>query len=373
VKPRKPSHLPPTPEEYSFEIKHFPTTRFQGSKRKLVHWIYATIGTLDFHSALDAFGGTGTVSYLLKRMGKQVTYNDILKSHCLSAYAFIENNTARLTTDEINSLCWYRRATAKKGFVSKTYKDYYFTEAENLWLDYILQQLSMDFNVSLIGFYKKAVIYHALFQTLLCKRPFNMFHRKNLYLRTARVSRSFGNKTTWEKPIRSLFRHFLEEANQRIFTGASQCAVTNHDVRTLTNVNYDLVYIDPPYLSRYGHNETADYRAIYHFLEGMAHGARWPQMVDYTSPIKSLQTSSTNPWITKHLNQKAFDSLFEQFARSIIVVSYKSNGIPSIATLIRMLKRHGRRPRTVSRPHTYALRKPDTESIPNREYLIISP
>ena len=31
----------------------------------------------EFHTVLDAFGGTRMVSYLFKRMGKRVTYNDL--------------------------------------------------------------------------------------------------------------------------------------------------------------------------------------------------------------------------------------------------------------------------------------------------------
>jgi adenine-specific DNA-methyltransferase len=359
-------------QDYSFDLKTFPSTRFQGSKRKLAAWIYDNIRDLDFNSALDAFGGTGTVSYLLKRMGKKVMYNDILKSNCTSASALIENNSIRLTTEEIDSLCSYRKANAKKGFVSTTFNQCYFTQAENLWLDYIINYLQMNNDGTKEYSYKQCLIHHALFQTLLCKRPFNMFHRKNLHLRTARVTRSFGNKTTWETPIRLLFRRFLEEANKCVFSGRQPCKVTNKDVFCITDSRHDLVYLDPPYLSRYGNNETADYRSIYHFLEGMAHNDKWPQMVNYSSPIRSLRNNSPNPWINKNLNQKAFDLMFDRFAKSILVISYKSNGIPSINTITRMLKRHGRTVRTVSRQHTYALMKPSSERYPNREYLIIS-
>jgi adenine-specific DNA-methyltransferase len=54
----------------------FPTTRYQGSKRKLLLWLYKHISPLNFKSVLDVFGGTACVSYLFKIMDKQVTYND---------------------------------------------------------------------------------------------------------------------------------------------------------------------------------------------------------------------------------------------------------------------------------------------------------
>ncbi|MCK5269770.1 MAG: DNA adenine methylase, partial [Sedimentisphaerales bacterium] len=57
----------------------FPSTRFQGSKLKIAEWIWNAIADLDFNTVLDAFGGTGSVGYVLKDKGKKVTYNDILK------------------------------------------------------------------------------------------------------------------------------------------------------------------------------------------------------------------------------------------------------------------------------------------------------
>lgn len=50
-------------------IKTIPTTRYQGSKRKILLWIYECMRGYEFHTVLDAFGGSGMVSCLLKRMG----------------------------------------------------------------------------------------------------------------------------------------------------------------------------------------------------------------------------------------------------------------------------------------------------------------
>lgn len=52
----------------------FPSTRYQGSKRSLVDWIWETVHHLPFDSVLDVFGGTGAVSHMFKNAGKQVTY-----------------------------------------------------------------------------------------------------------------------------------------------------------------------------------------------------------------------------------------------------------------------------------------------------------
>ena len=77
-----------------------------------------------------------------------------------------------------------------------------------------------------------------------------MFHRNNLYLRTSEVSRSFGNKTTWDTPFEIFFRRFSEEINDLIFSNGRQNYAINEDAFGMDNHDYDLVYIDPPYFSK---------------------------------------------------------------------------------------------------------------------------
>lgn len=53
-------------------LKEFPTTRYRGSKRKLLPWMQAHLSELEYDSVLDLFGGTGSVSYMFKRMAVQL-------------------------------------------------------------------------------------------------------------------------------------------------------------------------------------------------------------------------------------------------------------------------------------------------------------
>ena len=65
-------------DTHTINLKEFPTTRYRGSKRKILPWISDSLAGLEYDSVLDLFGGTGSVSYMFKRMGKQVIYNDHL-------------------------------------------------------------------------------------------------------------------------------------------------------------------------------------------------------------------------------------------------------------------------------------------------------
>ena len=56
--------------------KLYPRTRFMGCKKKLLPNIHEIVNGLDFDTAIDAFSGSGVVSYMFKTLGKNVIAND---------------------------------------------------------------------------------------------------------------------------------------------------------------------------------------------------------------------------------------------------------------------------------------------------------
>ena len=127
------------------DLRKFPQTRYQGSKLKLLPWIWEHASGLDFTTCLDAFGGTGCVAYLFKTRRKAVTYNDILRSNYLVGTALIENTRTTLTTDDIESAVSKHPGHAYPEFIQRTFPGIYFTDEENVWLDTLCE------NVRLIG------------------------------------------------------------------------------------------------------------------------------------------------------------------------------------------------------------------------------
>src|SRR3989339_1970637 len=79
-----------------------PSTRYQGSKYKIIKWIDYYTKDLKFNSVLDAFGGTGCVGYMFKKNGKQVFYNDSLKFNYYVGLAIIENSETILNDNGID-------------------------------------------------------------------------------------------------------------------------------------------------------------------------------------------------------------------------------------------------------------------------------
>lgn len=309
----------------------FPSTRFQGSKLKIVDWIWDAIKDLKFHTALDAFGGTGCVGYMLKEKGKRVAYNDILKFNWYIGLALIENDRVKLTDKDVDLLLTKHSEIKYPTFVHDTFKNIYFTDEENQWIDMVVTNINL-----LDDIYKRAIAYFSLFQACIIKRPYNLFHRKNLYIRFSEVERNFGNKTTWDTPFETHFRKFIDEANQAVFSNGQENKALNLDVFDIEG-EFDLVYIDTPYISKNGIG--VDYFSFYHFLEGLVNYPKWGNMIDYGTKHKRLKGNGS-VWVDKNKIYSAFDRLFKKFRDSILVVSYRGDGIPSVKELENLLKKY---------------------------------
>lgn len=311
----------------------FPSTRYQGSKTKLAGWIWAQISQLDFTTCLDAFGGTGAVAYRLKQAGKAVTYNDFLRFNHQIGLALIENSHVSLTPEEVDWLLAPQANLVYPRFVQDTFPDIYFTADENAWIDRTITHIRQMPNP-----YKAALAFFALCQACMIKRPYNLFHRKNVYLRFAEVQRTFGNKTTWDTTFESWFRVFAREANAAIFDNGQINRAVRFDVLAIPG-SYDLVYIDPPYMP--AHGVGVDYLAFYHFLEGLAMYETWGGQIDYGTKHRRLKRDPS-AWGDRRRIASAFEQLFERFRESIIVVSYRSDGIPSEAELVALMRNYKR-------------------------------
>lgn len=319
--------------EYIPTVAKFPSTRYQGSKQKFVDWIWECIKDIPFHSVLDAFGGTGSVSFRLKEEGKQVIYNDILPFNHIIGKALIENKDTYLNEIEVNYLFQKQKDVVYPNFIERTFKDIYFTDEENRWLDIVSTNIRCMNDP-----YKQAIAYFALFQSCIIKRPYNLFHRRNLYVRLQEVERSFGNKKTWDTPFEVHFRKFVEEANNAIFNNGEQCRSINYNIFDVEPM-YDFVYIDTPYLNDNG--VGVDYADFYHFLNGLVDYDNWNTQIDYKSKHLRL-LRQPNVWNDSATIHQAFKQLFTQFRHTTMAISYRSNGIPTINELVDILEKLGK-------------------------------
>jgi len=300
-------------------IPNFPTTRYYGSKKRLLPWIYNNLKNIPFNTVLDGFGGTSSVSLLFKAMGKNVTYNDALLSNGISAKALLSNDIKLSKSDFIS---FFESIEPVKGFIFKNFSGKYYIDEENKWLDGAIQTISLESEEN------KNIFLYCLFQACLQKRPFNLFHRANLNLRLNDVPQSFGNQKTWDTPFIELaIRAFLELQKAMVPSISPYTVLEPTDVSDLPT-GFDLVYLDPPYINL--KNNGDDYLKRYHFLEGLSQYNEWPNLVD--PKFKTLQFKKqkhTFEWNHKGYFKTRLFALIEKHKESTVVLSYVDNAFPS--------------------------------------------
>ena len=344
-----------------FEIKPtndfgvFPSTRYQGSKNKILDWISHSTKDLNFETVLDAFGGTRSVGYMFKKQGKQVFYNDYLKFNNIIGLALIENNNIFLNEKDLNFILQKHDYINYPTFIHDTFHDIYFTDEENMWLDQVITNIYQFENK-----YKQSLAFFALFQACIIKRPYNLFHRKNLYVRTAEIERSFGNKKTWDTPFEKHFLKFVDEANNAVLDNKKNNLAFRKDIFDWDYAKPDLVYIDTPYISSKGIG--LNYFDFYHFLEGIMEYDEWANLIDCKSKHKKIKNEK-NEWCNKGQIHNAFQNLFNKFQDSLLVISYRDDGIPTTQELIEMLKKLGKQVEVKKMDYKYVLSNGNSKEV----------
>ena len=133
------------------------------------------------------------------------------------------------------------------------------------------------------------------------------------------------------------FFHYLQEANRAVFDNGFSCRSLNSDVFALVETDYDLVYIDTPYISSQGIG--TNYLEFYHFLEGLVYYTQWSKWIQPQYKHKPFRREM-NLWTDKNQIQDNFDKLFRKFQNSILVISYRMDGLPSVDELLTILRKY---------------------------------
>jgi DNA adenine methylase len=111
----------------------------------------------------------------------------------------------------------------------------------------------------------------------------------------------------------------------------------------------DLVYIDPPYYSPLSDNE---YVRRYHFVEGLSRNWRGVEIQGHTKTRKFK--SYPTPFSTERGAAEALERLFRLHRRSVLVVSYSSNSLPTRETITSLLARHKKQVEVHALNHRYS-------------------
>lgn len=333
-------------------ILKYPRTRYMGSKQKLLNFIYNNVKDLKFKKVLDAFSGSGCVSYLFKGMGKEVHSNDFLRSNYIIAKALIENNTISLNNDDLQLLL---SKNSHDNFISKTFSNLYFNDNDNLFLDNTYSNIQ-----KLNNEYKKALALAALSRSCIKKRSRGIF--------TYTGMRYNDGRNDLKLSLKEHFINSINAYNSSIFNNNKENLSFNSNIFNLKNNNYDLVYIDPPYCSIHSDN---DYSRRYHFIEGLM--SKWTHVsINQSTKTKKFNKFET-PFDSKDTVYEAFDTLFNNFKDSILVVSYSSNSLPSLQQMLAIMKKYKSNVIVKEFDHKYSFgnQKSNIKNNKVKEYLFI--
>src|SRR6185503_2100184 len=228
----------------------FPQLRFMGSKHRLLPWLREILSDLPFDTALDAFSGSGCVSYLLKTMGKRVTSNDFLRFPATIAKATVENGAAVLEASDVARLT--APAAGHDRFIERTFRGIFFRPADLRFLDHAWANLRRMHDP-----YRRALALSALIRSCVKRQPRGVFTVAGDPARYKDGRRDLGL---------SIEAHFKEQVaayNACVFDSGQRHVAHTGDVFEVDPRGLDLVYLDPPYVPRADDN---CYVKRYHFL-----------------------------------------------------------------------------------------------------------
>lgn len=354
-----PANSPPEDRgavELSLQVA--PPTRYYGSKRKLLAWIHEVTSKLTFNTVLDLFGGTASVSLLFKAMSKKVSYHDGLTFNADVAHTILADD---LALDESWVSDFLGRLRPSHGVVSANFEGLYYTTDENMWIDGFMSAQAAP----TLGDRERRLLRHLLYQACLKKRPFNLFHRANLSIRTRTdIQRSFGNLTTWNRPFDDLIMTSFEELRKGIIKASSPCEILPPGNAVDVAPGYDMVYLDPPYVSPKSSQNRDNYWRKYHFLEGLSRYDQWAEHIDHNSTLKHLfEPEWMRDWSNKSLFKDLLFATIERHKDSIVVLSYVADAVPSSTEIEDHFRKNFSDFSAFHKSHRYALSGRDKNEI----------
>lgn len=303
----------------------FPEPQYLGAKYIHRGWIAQFIPD-DADIVLDAFGGSQSISYMLKQMGKKTLTNDFMSFNHQIGKALIENPGITLSDNDINILFSPNEDPNKFDLMEMLFTDLFFTREETQFAD------SFRSNVERLNDpYKQSLALTIMCRSMTRKVTMGHFAHTQALAYASDPARIKRNRSLI-RPLKELFKELLPLYNAAIFDNQKNNKSYNEDIiELLPQLKYvDLVYFDPPYC-----NSHADYQSFYHLLETYVEYWKDKQFVNGTKRYEPKRHSGFDK------NSESIDSLRRMFELSTNIpywiVSYNDRSYPDIETMIKMI------------------------------------
>lgn len=316
------------------QAQTFPRLRYMGSKYRLLPHLERVFADLGGTTAVDAFSGSGVVSYLLKAQGFAVTSNDFLNFPSVIARATVENSSVTLDADTVDAICG--PPADDRDFIQSKFDGLYFTAEDRQFLD------SAWSHIDRLAGYQQHIAISALVLSAARKQP------RGVFTFTDSTKYADGRRDL-QLTLREHFRERVADYNSIVFDNGQQSTALRGEVFDLPVTAPDIAYLDPPYAPPRDDN---DYIKRYHFLEGLSVYWRNVSIMEETK-TKKLEKRFT-PFAYKRTIEDALLQTFEHFeSAGAIVLSYSSNAIPDSARIVDLLGKVKSSVEVISIDHKY--------------------
>lgn len=300
------------------KAQRFPRLRYMGSKYRLLPHLERVFAEIGGDTAVDAFSGSGVVSYLLKAQGYAVTANDFLNFPAVIAAATVQNSSVRLEPALIDEICG--PPADDRDFIQSKFDGLYFTADDRRFLD------SAWSHIDTLTGHRRDLALAALMLSAARKQPRGVFTFTD-------GTRYADGRRDLRMTLREHFRERAADYNATVFNNGKRNRARRGDVFEIPEKTPDLVYLDPPYAPP---SDDNDYIKRYHFLEGLSVYWRGVTIMEHTK-TKKLEKRFT-PFAYKRTIEDALLRSFEHFGGAgAIVLSYSSNAIPDADRILDLL------------------------------------
>lgn len=317
--------------------------RYIGNKTKLVDWIYETglkSGIKEEMSIFDCFAGTGIVGEYFKSKGHKVFSSDLMHYSFVLQKARIEiskpldfkyfKQTQRTSKEEhdilkVISEYFDSLSLTDQGFIFNNYcptksslsgvKRMYFTDIVGQKLDSIRIEIERLHTMS----YLTEDEYYYLIACLI--------NTSSFYSNTAGVYGAFHK--SWDpRALKPFVMRFLPIVN----SSHQNKAYLGDSVALVSEVECDVLYMDPPYNSR-------QYAPNYHVLETIS---RYDNPdIKGVSGMRDYSNQKSDFSIKKNVS-KAMEDIVSLTNAKIILLSYNDEGLLSGEETLDILSKYGK-------------------------------
>lgn len=279
----------------TFEINN---RRYLGNKFKLIPFIRRVVDEEcgNVRSVLDAFSGTGSVSFAF--LDKQLFVNDMMYCNYLAALCWFSPQD--FDTKKITELLdYYNNAdtSMEDNYMFQTFRDTYFSADVCRKIGFVREDAERRFAAGELNERERAAVITSLVYAM--DRISNTYGHYDSYIQHATYNNDFE--------LRLPKLDYPLNAENSCF---------NMDANVLApEIICDLAYLDPPYNSR-------NYCDAYHLLENVA---RWEKPA-VEGVARKMDRSAMKSEYCKVTANESLEDLVNHLQCRYILLSYNNNG-----------------------------------------------